>query len=81
MFKTYWPMIAFLALLGAFAGHGAWEAHKARKAAQQAAKIEKLEGENKSMDEAIKIRSKQNEIRNNRPDNSSLINSLRDGGF
>ncbi len=74
----YWKIIALalavLSLLGTIY-------YKAYNSGKDKCEDAHAAQEAKSTNDAINIRNRQNEIRNNRPDNAALIDSLRDGSF
>ncbi len=79
--SVWWPAILVLAMVAAFYFYGENKKDEGAVDAKKDAKIETLETDNQTKDEAIQIRTKQNEIRNNRLDTDALVDSLRGGTF
>lgn len=79
--KTWWPALLVLAIwIGLFVFEK-YIRRDERMDVRKDVKIERLEADNQGKDEVIKIGNRQNEIRNNRADNDTLVKRLRDGSF
>lgn len=62
LFRVWWPALLVISILIFIYGYGQFQRYKERQENKKDSLIEQLEQKNNSLNQATKIRSKQNEV-------------------